>query len=133
MTYPPSPARRGAPPSPGTPRPATRSRLALGMSVAVLGQPLIVLVTVIAGRLGPGSGPYAFWLAELLLLIGCIAGFRRARAHGDRALATGLLTGWAVAAALWLACGAVLILAAVNGQVRVPAGGQVKVPAPGVG
>jgi hypothetical protein len=95
--------------------PARRGRLPLGMSVAVLGQPLIIVLAITVSHLGlPRSGPVTAWTAELLLLIGCIVGFRWARAHGNRAFATGLLTGWKVAAVLWLAYLVVIIFAALN-------------------
>lgn len=84
------------------------------MSAGILGQPLIIALAVVVSIVGPaGSGPPAFWLAELLLIVGCVAGSARARGRGDRSLARGLLIGLAVAAGLGLLVFAAMIMVAI--------------------
>jgi hypothetical protein len=93
MSGPPEFDRR--PPPAGRPARASRSLLGPDIGFGVLLGLIGVAVVVTVGVQVPAPGGVGFWAALLLVAIGAVMGYHRARAKGHRDLAIGLLIGTA--------------------------------------
>jgi hypothetical protein len=96
--------------SPQPARPASHGLLGPGIVLGVLlGFAGVAFIVTLAVQL-PGAGDAGPWAALLLVVVGSVLGYRRARAKGHRDLGIGLLIG--VAAGLVTGFGALIAFTA---------------------
>ena len=105
----PAESNRGRPPAvplTGASRSLFGPSIALGVVLGLIG--IVFTVTVAVQVSAPGDA--GLWVALLLVAVGAVMGYRRARAKGHRDLGIGLLIG--IAAGLVAGFGAMLAVAA---------------------